>query len=84
MFADLSYRKNELDIQMLSNELRNQIFNFSGASTTTESRVDHNLLNTVKKHLKKHDLADKQSDVVKDVHFKLPKLQASNIDDHFR
>ncbi|KAL5004061.1 hypothetical protein ScPMuIL_017517 [Solemya velum] len=69
---------------MLSDELRNQIFKVGKASTAEECSVDINLLKTVKKHLKKHNLADKESDVLKDVNFELPQLQGSNIDKHFR
>ncbi|XP_013395097.1 DNA polymerase subunit gamma-1 isoform X2 [Lingula anatina] len=38
----------------------------------------------IEKHLKSHDLWDKETTVVPEVNFDLPKLYGSNIDEHFK
>lgn len=71
-------RKNVLGIQMLSFGLHRQLF---GSDEVNVSASD------VKKsidHLKMHDLWGKETSVLPDVNFQLPKLFGNNLDEHFQ
>lgn len=69
-------RINPLQIQMICEKLRNQIF----------SKVHSDLENKVKlavNHLAKHKLLSGSPTILPEVYFELPKLTGENIDDHF-
>ena len=81
--SDVSSRNlfNPVNIQMLSQSLRQQIFKHTPIVNHVNSTKN---LSRVIDHLKLFDLWDKKTSVLPAVDFKLPDLLGSNIDDHFR
>lgn len=75
--CDNKVRINLANIQMLSPGMHKQIFKdeFSELDTTISQKVQE--------HLKKHDLHDKKSSVLKNINFRLPPLHGNNIKEHF-
>ncbi|XP_060583386.1 uncharacterized protein LOC132739651 [Ruditapes philippinarum] len=92
-------RVNEINIQLLSETLQQQIFRNSQCTKSQEiskfdssgdeihvkqeKTLDDGQLKKVKKHLSQHELWDKQTNLHKDVSFNLPPLLGKNIDEHF-
>ncbi|KAK6166464.1 hypothetical protein SNE40_023149 [Patella caerulea] len=72
-------RKNEIDIQMLSDGLHKHIF-----KNTEKRELDEKSRIIIKSHLENHDLWNRPTEHLKDVNCSLPKLQGENIDEHFR
>ena len=70
-------RRNQIQIQMLSQMLHDQIFTNSDKSTAKN-------LGLIREHLKKHGLWNKETTTLNDIDLQLPKLYGKNIDDHFR
>nr|XP_054756304.1 DNA polymerase subunit gamma-1-like [Lytechinus pictus] len=84
-------RMNAINIQMLSKELHQQIFNFQRRKASSRSMVkgvvesiNDKLLEKTKQHLQKHGLWGKEGSILPDVDFKLPRLFGSSIDEHFQ
>ena len=76
------FRKNPLQIQMLSKGLYNQVFQNSAKKTEDEpEEEDENIRRSVD-HLKIHGLWGKKSSVMKDINFELPKLKGANLMNH--
>ena len=70
-------RINLANIQMLSPGMHKQIFKdeFNELNPTISEKVQE--------HLKKHDLDDKKTSVLKNINFRLPPLHGNNIEEHF-
>ncbi|KAM9754131.1 DNA polymerase subunit gamma-1 isoform 1-T1 [Menidia menidia] len=71
-------RLNPLNIQMLSRNLHEQIFN-GVEPEYSEEAVERSV-----RHLQKHKLWGKETSLLPDVELKLPQLYGKNIDEHFR
>ncbi|XP_030833050.1 DNA polymerase subunit gamma-1-like [Strongylocentrotus purpuratus] len=81
-------RMNAINIQMLSKNLHQRIFNRKASSRSkvkqaTETKNDE-LLEKTKEHLENHRLWGKEGSILPDVDFKLPRLFGSSIDEHFQ
>ncbi|KAL0272832.1 UNVERIFIED_CONTAM: hypothetical protein PYX00_005659 [Menopon gallinae] len=72
-------RVNEVNIQMLSQSLYEQIF----GCKNKEKHKDSNLIEKAVTELKKHGLWTEQVKSEPDVSLKLPQLKGNNIEDHF-
>lgn len=74
-----SPRFNPVNIQMLSNSLKRQIFG------DVVPKYDTQNVSRMVEHLKRHELWNKEtSELAKQMHLKLPKLYGENLDEHFR
>ncbi len=71
-------RFNEINIQMLSKTIHEQIFPSQEASICNE--VD---FSKMKDHLSQHGLWEKECTVLDDVALKLPKFEGRNVSEHF-
>lgn len=71
-------RLNPLNIQMLSRNLQEQIFQGQIQEYTDED-VERSI-----RHLQQHKLWGKETDLLPDVELKLPGMYGSDIDEHFR
>lgn len=81
-------RMNAINIQMLSKNLHQRIFNRKASSRSkvkqaTETKNDE-LLEKTKQHLENHRLWGKEGSILPDVDFKLPRLFGNSIDEHFQ
>ena len=72
-------RFNELNVQMLSRSLHEQLFNGKNGN----SSHDGNLFEEVKRHLEKFNLWNKKTKLLPDVDFRLPTLLGTDIEEHF-
>ena len=75
-----SKRFNCVGIQMLSSNLHDQIFQ----DFNPEKHVVDEMKKEIFNHLKKHELLNKKTTILKDVTLQLPPLLGKNIDEHFR
>ncbi|KAK7121751.1 hypothetical protein R3I93_022740 [Phoxinus phoxinus] len=71
-------RLNPLNIQMLSRNLQEQIF-----QSRTQVYVDEDVERSIR-HLEQHELWGKETDLLPDVELKLPEIYGNDIDEHFR
>lgn len=75
--CDNKVRINLANIQMLSPGMHKQIFKDEFIE------LDIPISQKVQEHLKKHDLHDKKSIILKNINFRLPPLHGNNIKEHF-
>lgn len=71
-------RKNELNIQMLSKAIFDQVF-IEGCKDISNFEI----LEQCQKELLKHNMCTNEEDFQKDVNFKIPPLRGKNIEEHF-
>ena len=71
-------RANPLGIQMLSSKLHEQLFSAVGepnySAANTKKSIDH---------LEKFGLGSKESEILEDIQFDLPKLESPDLNEHF-
>ena len=72
-------RFNEINIQMLSKSIHEQVF----TTDQNNSDFDSGDFSKVRDHLNEHDLWGKDCTVVNDVNFQMPKFHGKNISEHF-
>lgn len=73
-------RFNEIGVQHVSSHVHAQLF---PTSAGRPSKVDPELVELSKRHLEKHELLGKTSDVAEPIAFDLPELQGKSMDEHF-
>lgn len=71
-------RLNQMNIQMLSTPLYEQVF-----KNYPQNTVNENLVEKYKQDLEKHGIK-KETDIVKDVDFVIPPLEGENLEEHFK
>lgn len=75
----IGHRKNKLDIQMLSKAIYDQVF-IEGYKDTSNVQI----VEQCQKELLKHNMRSSDTDIQKDVNFKIPPLRGKNIEEHFK
>ncbi|XP_058830166.1 DNA polymerase subunit gamma-1, mitochondrial [Topomyia yanbarensis] len=73
-------RLNEMNIQLLSKGLYDQIFKNANPA---ESRLATDQVNLLRKELTRHGIPLSNPDILPEVSFKLPQLKGANIEEHF-
>ncbi|KAL7295710.1 hypothetical protein TKK_0011057 [Trichogramma kaykai] len=73
-------RFNEINLQMLSRNLYQQIF----GNDFKRAEFDENAVLSVKKDLAKFEISTSNSEIIPDVNITIPPLKGSNIEEHFK
>ncbi|XP_058445301.1 DNA polymerase subunit gamma-1, mitochondrial [Malaya genurostris] len=75
-----STRLNEMNIQLLSRGLYEQVFR---STNRTKSQLNESQIDCLRKELARHGIPLSNPDILPEVMFQLPKLKGTNIEEHF-
>lgn len=78
-FRSISTRRtNPVGIQMISSSLHEQVFGSKGEPIYSKENIEK-----ARKHLRTFELGEKESEIIEQIDFRLPKLESRDLNEHF-